>query len=80
MSNFSQALAIAIGCLLGFGLVAHKVISAIVEKEFAKLELSILKTRSEVLGAQKEIRELETEIKDLKTLIIVQIEREERAK
>lgn len=77
MSNFSQALAIAIGCLLGFGLVAHKVISAIVEKEFDKLELSILKTRSEVLEAQKEIRELESEIKDLKTLIFMQIEKKE---
>lgn len=74
MNDFSQALTIAIGCLLGFGLVAHKVISATVEKEFAKLELSILKTRSEVLEAQKEIRELESEIKDLKTLIFMQIE------
>lgn len=75
MSNFSQALAIAIGCLLGFGLVAHKVISAIVEKEFAKLELHILKTRSEVLEAQKDIRELGSEIKDLKTLSVMQIEK-----
>lgn len=75
MSDFSQALAIAIGCLLAYGLVAHKVVSAIVEKEFFKLELSILKTRSEVLEAQKEIQDLKSEIKDLETLIFMQIEK-----
>lgn len=75
MSGFSQALAMAIGFLLGFGLV--KVVSAIVEKEFAKLDLSILKTRSEVLEAQKDIKELESEMKDLKTLIFMQIEKKE---
>lgn len=72
MSSFYRDLIIAIGCLLGFGIVAHNVISSIVEKEFAKLDLSILKTRSEVLETQKDLKELE---KDLKTLIFMQIEK-----
>lgn len=75
MSAFSQALAIAIASIFGFGLVAHRVLISVVEQKFAKLELSILKTRSEVLESQKEIRELESEIKDLKTLILMQIEK-----
>lgn len=75
MKDLSMALTIAIGCLLGFGLVAHAVIKAVVEKEFLKLDLSILKTRNEVLEAQKEIQDLKSEIKDLETLIFIQIEK-----
>ena len=56
MSAFSQALAIAIACIFSFGLVAHKVLSSLVEQKFSELELSILKTRSEVIETQAEIK------------------------
>ena len=69
MSEFSQALAIAIACIFSFGLVAHRVLSAIVEQKFSDLELLVLKTRSEVLESQKEIRLLEAEIKELNFLL-----------
>lgn len=69
MNEFSQALAIAIGCLLGFGLVAHKVISAIVEQKFAELELSVLKSMSEILENKQELIKLKKEIQELKFIL-----------
>lgn len=53
MSEFSLALVIAIDCIFTFGLVAHRILVSVVEQKFAESELSILKTRSEVLEAQK---------------------------
>lgn len=70
MSAFSQALAIAIACILSFGLVAHRVLSALVEQKFSELELSLLKSRSENLETQNDIKMLEAEIKELKILLL----------
>lgn len=69
MNEFSQALAIAIACILSFGLVAHRVLSSIVEQKFAELELSVLKSRREILENKQELRKLEKEIQELKFLL-----------
>lgn len=57
--------------LILWGTSTYSIIKAVVQKNFAELELEVLKAQTEVIKSREKIAELSGEIKDLQALILL---------